>query len=578
MARISKAYWSGGVKWGPVADETLEVAAVWGPDPAVPVTGPTDFWVAIGGRDVTSQLARATWRSGRSTWFSPPAPSTCSLTFRTPPDASPGEDIVIACSKVALWVGTVGPITELEERGRPVTGSVSGTDRLGALAQAKVYEAAVTGTTLEAQIEGLSAAAGVPVAVELAPGSAALPTMSPLSPFTGSVLDYVTMAEQTSNAILALRPDGTFYAVVRDALTEEAVTVYSLTGLDSPAMWERELSVDNVLNTWLLQQPSDMGSDVILEAQDAASVALYGVRTWEVTDYRSESASHYSSGLRDAMAVPRWVTRSGRLKVARLEQEAISLFPLDWVDKDGELWQVLEVAHEVEPAREGFHKWDVTIAADQTQSAIVGGAEPEPEDPPPPEEPEAPTLTTHTQTISIQRAAVAARTPGGANYGSGQGDFLPVGRWQGWIFRAFLRWAITWPSGFHSVKSAHIRPRTGTQSEVGFGSSPKIYVQYVKESWSEGSEGGDGNYHFDNALVYPGPSRGSTGQVLKTVTRSESTTIEIRIDDIAQRWHDEGNNGLAFVSPNESSEANTTEFRSDEIFDTELTLVCYVEA
>jgi len=500
------------------------------------------------------------------------------LSFRTPPDAEPGEDIVIACSKVALWVGTVGPVGENEAKGRPTSGSVSGTDRLGKLAQAKVKAQTVTGSTLEAQIESLSAAAGVPMAVELAPGSAALPTMAALSPFTGSVLDYVTMAEQTSNAILALRPDGTFYAVVRDAFADAEVTVYPLAGYDSPASWDREKSPDNVLNTWLLQQSSDLGSDVILEAQDAASVALYGVRTWEVTDYRSESASHYSSGLRDVMAVPRWVVRAGTLKVRLLEQAALSLFPLDWVDKDGELWQVLEVSHEVTYAREGLHKWDVTIAADQTQTAIVGGTEPTPEEPPPPEEPEEPTLTTHTQTISIQRAAVAARTPGGAYYGSGQGDWLPVGRWDGWIFRAFLRWAITWPSGFHSVKSAHIRPRTSTQFHVGFGSSPKMYVQYVKEAWSEGSEGGDNSFHFDNALIYPGPSRGTGGQVLKTVTKSESTTIEIRIDDIAQRWHDEGNNGVAFVSANEGSEANTTEFRSDELFDTELVLVCYVEA
>ena len=202
MARISKAYWSGGVKWGPVDDPDSETVAVWGPDPATPVTGPADFWVAIGGRDVTSQLARATWRSGRGSWFAPVAPSTCMLSFRTPPDAEPGEDIVIACSKVALWVGTVGPVGENEAKGRPTSGSVSGTDRLGKLAQAKVKAQTVTGSTLEAQIESLSAAAGVPMAVELAPGSAALPTMAALSPFTGSVLDCARIALEVCSAIV----------------------------------------------------------------------------------------------------------------------------------------------------------------------------------------------------------------------------------------------------------------------------------------------------------------------------------------------------------------------------------------
>lgn len=580
MARIAATYWGGGWQWAPAAEDGF--TGVWGPDPDRRLTGAPDFWVAIGGRLVPG-LSRATWQGGRPDFFAPLSPSSASLAFQTPPSAEPGELVVIASSRRAHWVGRVDDVNDDEVVNRSAVGTVTASDRIGQLAQAKLAGAVITGATLVEQVAAVTALAGVPMTVEVAPSAGTLPTITPPASFTGSVLDYLTMLEQTSNAILVLKPDGTFRALVRAALPDAGVTTYPLAGLDSPSDWRTAKSAGNVFNAFRLVQPSDMGSDVILDVQDDASVALYGLRPWEVTEYRAETAAHYPSGLRTTVAVPRKVLRSAVLKVSDLSQAAIALDGLDWVDRDGDLWQIMSIAHEVVPKRADNPTWRVTIGADQTQSAIAGEADPEPEEPDPPEEPEEPELTTITEVYTtLQKDAVAARTPGGDYYGSGKGDTLPVGRWDGWIFRAFLRWDIDWSSDFpdfHSVKKATIRIRTADQTEVAFGSSPKVYVQYVKENWNEGSEGADGNYHFDNATVYPGPSRGSGGQVLKTVTKAENTTISIVITDIAKRWKDEGNYGIALVSPNESSQAYTTEFQSREGgFDAELTLTCYVEA
>lgn len=568
--------WSGGILWAP-----SEHDGVWtAPDEAGPdALDPPQLAIAIGGYLVLEQLQAAGWDNGRAGWFSQLQPSSCSLSFWGIVQADPGQLIVISSGLDVHWVGYADDVLDDEVPGGQLTSQVNGTDQVGRLGGAQLVDVDVPAGTLADLVVWLADRAGLAVSVTIAPSVGTLPTLDATSGFTGSVLEYLTRAEASSNALLFLNPDGTFSILVRDALPTTDPTVYDLSGEDSPGHWQRRRSPQDIRNAWQLTKGD---GTVVLDVQDDASVQAYGQRAYSVSGYLSSSAAHFSSGLRTAAAVIRSILAEATFKVLQNRHPARTWRPLDWVSRDDDQWQLVSLKHDVRPTRLTdagsiealtIPDWTVTVQADQTQNAIVD--EPEPPAPEEPEEPAEPDTYLYVMTtIHVDRDCVAARTPGGDYYGSGKGDTLPVGKWDGWKFRAFLRWdGISWPSDTIEVTKAILSIRTADQTEVAFGSSPQVIFQATTSSFSEGTEGADGNYHFDNATVWPGPGRTGSGQLVKTVTRSENTTITANIRDIVQRWFEHGNTGLAIISSNEDSTSRTTEFQSREGgFDAELSI------
>lgn len=186
-------------------------------------------------------------------------------------------------------------------------------------------------------------------------------------------------------------------------------------------------------------------------------------------------------------------------------------------------------------------------------------APPEPEEPPtePP-----PDTHVETRTYNATKDTRAARTSGGSNYGSGTEGELPVGSWDGWRNRAFIDFAdIPWTKVV-SVDKCILNLDTSSQVNVGFGSSPKVYVDRVTESWSEGSSSSPSS---GNATVYPGPAATSSGRATKTVTGSENAAVSIDITAIARAWFGgSSQHGIRMISAGEDSNKYTTEFWSRE--------------
>jgi hypothetical protein len=156
---------------------------------------------------------------------------------------------------------------------------------------------------------------------------------------------------------------------------------------------------------------------------------------------------------------------------------------------------------------------------------------PEPPDPPipPPLDP----WHVETRTYIATSDALVTLTSGGAKYGAGAATSLPFGVWQGWQYRSLIRFpTIPW-SKIRALRSATLKVRTSTQVRVGFGSSPKATVHRITSNWSAGTASSPSS---GNAVVWPGPSATSSGEVTYSFGTAENSDRQIRIDAIARAW------------------------------------------
>lgn len=181
-----------------------------------------------------------------------------------------------------------------------------------------------------------------------------------------------------------------------------------------------------------------------------------------------------------------------------------------------------------------------------------------------------------TKTSTANKGARIAQS-GSFEAGAGASNYLPIGLYSGYTYRALLGFNITssWFSGMYQFVSAVFHYRTSTQHYVAFGSDPDFIIQKLTEDFSEGSSE---SLSTSNAVVWPGPSATSTNEETETPSENESTWGSKDISDMFEtvlpssvRKRDgnpgTGNGrfyGVRLRAVSEGSSADTTEIYSDD--------------
>jgi hypothetical protein len=172
-----------------------------------------------------------------------------------------------------------------------------------------------------------------------------------------------------------------------------------------------------------------------------------------------------------------------------------------------------------------------------------------------------------TRTTTSTKVARVALTDTGAKYGTGAELYSPAGAYQGWQNRVLIGLTADF-SGALSVVKAVLRLRTSTQDNIEFGSNPKVRVQRLTASWSEGTATTPSS---GNSVVYPGPAASSSGEASAAITRTEDRTVDIDITAIVRAWAPPAagnsgspNYGVRIIGYTETSATYTTEFCTDD--------------
>lgn len=342
---MTASLWSGGVTWGPDAD-----AGTWMPDGASPSGRPVPD-VAIAGRRVNNDIQSASWSLGPSDILADLSPGSAALEFVGEVDATPDDDLVISTGWGAMWVGNVQSVSVRKDAAGMYWTSVSAVDKVGRMGLAQLRKDNGKVGTLVEVIEYLARRAGVRVRVEDASvGTYGLIQLQRFAywskKFTGSMLEYLNIAARSSNAMVALQPDGSLRTMTREALPSLPTSV-TLAGDDSPVTLTKRLAWGDDVNRWTFTDPG--GVDV--EQSIATDILAHGEKAYAVSDWLDAGDSppylQLATPFTDWFAyVPelRWVLTDGQFVVSDLDQEdLLTLAPLDWISVDGELWQVMSM-------------------------------------------------------------------------------------------------------------------------------------------------------------------------------------------------------------------------------------------
>jgi hypothetical protein len=147
--------------------------------------------------------------------------------------------------------------------------------------------------------------------------------------------------------------------------------------------------------------------------------------------------------------------------------------------------------------------------------------------------------------------------------GNGTDVNLPIGYISPYRNRAVMGFAaIPW-GGVVSVDKAELIVTIGQNSCGAFGSEPKVKVERLTQSFSEGSYNSTCGFGTSNAVKYPGPSVTSSGAVSSGVPKGTGTQKSIDITAIVRAWFSgQSQHGLRIISAGEDSSKWTTCFYS----------------
>lgn len=163
-----------------------------------------------------------------------------------------------------------------------------------------------------------------------------------------------------------------------------------------------------------------------------------------------------------------------------------------------------------------------------------------------------------TTTWNCNKDAVTADN--GTSLGAGAMDYLPIGNYAGYDYRAFLGFSYSF-SGMVSITSAILHMKTTGQVKVAFGSDPDVDIRRINGTWSEGTATSLSGSNAIERSNEPGVT-GST--VTWDITTSENTWDTVDITTIIQEAFAATDfDGLRLVAAT-SATSDVTEFYSRE--------------
>lgn len=371
------AVWGSGIKWG---------SFKWG---QTTTTGRPTLYVAIDGT-LRGEASAARFRLGRSGWFDVLGPNSASIDLVGFVDVPPNSEVVVSCGAGVLWKGYVdGQSTTYSVHDAADRTTINATDIVGRLgksvkAPGKVYSSGdliarwfpvgLYGDLVAVAEQYLADfAPGLGITVELGTSTGSLPSLTdwyfnaPGDTPKKTLLELLNKAEESSNAMMTMQPDGTLLIVPRAPSGLSSVSMVDVSPGDST--WVR--GRDTVINRWLLEQPA-YDDNTVLDTTDDTSRTAYGEQSYEVQDYLCTSASHFGSSFRSALASPRWKATYTK-PIADLSDPWLLLAPLSWVKDGSDIFQVMSVEHDVT-----LSGWQVTLELDASQDALNGASEPTP--------------------------------------------------------------------------------------------------------------------------------------------------------------------------------------------------------
>jgi hypothetical protein len=129
--------------------------------------------------------------------------------------------------------------------------------------------------------------------------------------------------------------------------------------LPTPKTWSRTRSITSVINQWLISG---------VTTTDTTSRNLYGLRTWDVDDSTELSGDVYSADLMNIMETPRPIITAS-FDVLDSSSVLPTIAPLDVAEYEGDLFQVLDVRHDISP-----ETWEVSLVLDRTRNDMTDGS------------------------------------------------------------------------------------------------------------------------------------------------------------------------------------------------------------
>ena len=374
------AVWGSGITWG---------SFTWG---STTTSGRPVLYVAADGV-LLGEAESGRFRLGRSDWFEPMTPQTASFSLVGEHDIAANAELIVSCGQGTLWKGYVDNATVTYPVGEPTRTTITATDiisRLGRAVKApgKLYAGgliarfypiglALTGISddlvsvvryyLETYAPDLSFTVTEGVSTGTLPNLTDWYFDAPGPMPKKTILELLNQAELSSNALMSLQHDGSILIVPRAPSGLSSVSMVDISSGSST--WRK--GRDTLYNAWLLERPA-YDDTTVLDTSDAASVAAYGERVYEVQDYLCATATHFGSAFRDALASPRWLA-TYNLPVGDLSDPWLMLDPLEWVVDGSDVFQVLSVDHDVNPS-----EWRLTLELDASQDALNGATEPTP--------------------------------------------------------------------------------------------------------------------------------------------------------------------------------------------------------
>lgn len=371
------AVWGSGIRWG---------FFKWG---QTTTTGRPTLYVAIDGT-LRGEASAARFRLGRSDWFEPLSPNSATIEMVGFVDVPANSEIVLSCGAGMLWKGYVdGQTTTYSVHDAADRTTVTATDIVGRLGQsikapgvvrasgspvARWFPVGLYGDLVavtEQYLADYAPSLGIDVVLGTSTGS--LPALNdwyfnaPGDMPKKTLLQILNQAELSSNAMMAMQPDGSLLVVPRAPSGLSSVSMLDISVGDST--WRR--GRDTVINRWLLEQPA-YDDTTVLDETDTASRDAYGEQPFEVQDYLCDTYTHFSSAFRTALATPRWLATYTK-PIGDLSDPWLLAAPLAWGKDGSDIFQVMSVEHDVT-----LSGWNVTLEMDASQDALNAATEPTP--------------------------------------------------------------------------------------------------------------------------------------------------------------------------------------------------------